>query len=311
MTSPVALPAGVLAFATRGADWAAFVDRLPRLVASLLQDWSLHVDGAPAHGHTALVVPVRTEDDVPAMLKVGWVEEQTEHEHLALRHWHGRGAVQLLRADPRRGALLLERLESTDLTQAWDLEACEIVGGLYRELHVPAPPPLRRLTTFVSRWTDDLAALSAGAPLPRRLVEQAVSLGRDLAADDASDGTLIHADLHYENVLAGTRAPWLAIDPQPLSGDPHYEPAPMLWNRFDELAGDVRGGLRRRFATLVDAGDLDEDRARDWVIVRMMHNALWRLEDDATEPTQLNPPRRLATDEYLTMCVTIAKAVQE
>src|SRR5699024_8687571 len=115
------------------------------------------------------------------------------------------------------------------------------------------------------------------APLPRRLVEQAIGLAEDFVADPATDGTMIHGDLHYQNVLACDRAPWLAIDPKPVSGDPHYEPAPMLWNRCDELVGDVREGLRRRFHTLVDDAELDEDRARDWVVVRMVHNAMWAL----------------------------------
>ena len=61
---------------------------------------------------------------------------------------------------------------------------------------------------------------------------------------------MIHGDLHYENVMAADREPWLAIDPKPMSGDPHYELAPMLWNRFEELAtGDVRDGVRRRAST--------------------------------------------------------------
>ena len=46
---------------------------------------------------------------------------------------------------------------------------------------------------------------------------------------------MIHGDLHYENVLAADREPWLAIDPKPMAGDPHYEVAPMLWNRWDEV----------------------------------------------------------------------------
>jgi streptomycin 6-kinase len=74
----------------------------------------------------------------------------------------------------------------------------------------------------------------------------------------------------------------------------------MLWNRWVELAGDVREGVRRRFHALVDHGGLDEDRARDWVVVRMMHNALWELQDSPDRPD----------GDYLTMCVTIAKAVQ-
>ena len=131
-----------------------------------------------------------------------------------------------------------------------------------------------------------------------------MALARDFVADDTSTGTLIHADLHYENVLAADRAPWLAIDPKPVSGDPHYEPAPMLWNRWDEVVAStsVRDAVRRRFHTLVDVAGLDEDRARDWVVVRMVLNAHWCLEDAAR-------PGRGLTDEdkaWITECIAIA-----
>ena len=300
------VPSEVRSFALRGSDWAAFVHRLPRLVRDLLQEWELLVDGGPMHGYCAVVLPVRTTSGRPAVLKVGFPDEESEHEHLALQHWHGRGAVRLLRADPRRWALLLERLHADeDLSGLWDVEACEVVAGLYARLHVAAPPSLRTLTSYLERWNGDLRALPRNAPVPRRLVEQAAALGRDFLSDPASTGTLIHCDLHYDNVLAGDREPWLAIDPKPVSGDPHYEVAPMLWNRWPELAGDVRNGVRRRFHTLVDAAGLDGHRARDWVVVRMLHNAMWRLAD---------PPesrRKIPTPDYLTMCVSIAKAVQD
>lgn len=183
----------------------------------------------------------------------------------------------------------------------WDIEACEIVAGLYSRIHVPALPQLRTLTSYVDRWTDDLARLPRGAPIPRRLVEQAIALGRDFGTDLASTGVMIHGDLHYENVLAADREPWLVIDPKPMDGDPHYEVAPLLWNRWEELTGDIRGGVRRRFHATVDAAGLDEHRARDWVVVRMVHNALWQIEDEPTTPDH----------DYLTMCVAIAKAVQD
>ncbi len=281
-----------------------WLDRLPALVRDLLGEWRLTVDGEPTHGECALVVPVRSEDDVPAVLKVGWPHDEAEHEHLALRHWHGDGAARLLRADPGRSAMLLERLHRRDLTDLWDIEACEVVAGLYARLHVPAPPQLRRLSEYVGRWTERLAVLPRDARLPHRLVEQAVALGRGFVAEEAPPGRMLHADLHYENVLAGDREPWLAIDPKPVSGDPHYEVAPLLWNRWPELAGDVRGGVRRRFEATVDAAGFDEDRARDWVVVRMLHNALWELECAGRE-------RRDADRDWLTRCVTVAKAVQE
>jgi len=311
----LSLPDGMLTFAERGPDWADFVERLPALATGLLDDWRLAVDGEATHGYCAWVQPVRTGSSRPAMLKIGFPDDESEHEHLALQRWHGRGAVELLRADPRRGALLLERLHPEDLNQVWDLEACEIVAGLYGQLHVPAPPQLRTLTSYVERWSAELGELPRSAPIPRRLVEQTVSLSRTFVADDASTGTMIHSDLHYENVLAGDRAPWLVIDPKPTSGDPHYEVAPMLWNRFEELAGDVRGGLRRRFRTLVDVACLDEDRARDWVVVRMVHNAMWALQDADRRGTGRSPVPSgrltVAEREWVTRCIIIAKAVQD
>jgi streptomycin 6-kinase len=264
---------------------------LPAAVPGLLEDWQLVADGATMHGNTALVLPVRTAGGRPAVLKVVTPHPEAEHEHLALKRWAGDGAVGLLRADPRRWALLLERLHPEDLTDLWDLEACEVVAGLYARIHVPALPQLRTLTSYVGPWTAALDALPTGAPIPPRLVQQAVSIGRGFLTDAATDGVLIHGDLHYENVLAADREPWLVIDPKPMSGDPHYEVAPMLWNRFEELAGDVRAGVRRRFHAIVDAAGLDEHRARDWVVYRMVCNA--------------------AGGEDVTECVAIAKAVQD
>jgi streptomycin 6-kinase len=118
-------------------------------------------------------------------------------------------------------------------------------------------------------------------------------LGRELA--DEPGGSVVHGNLHYGNVLAADREPWLAIAPRPLNGDPHYEVAPMLWSRWDELTGNIREGVRRRFYTLVDAAGFDEERARAWVIVRVVRAAT----------------RELANSTGLTKYVALAKAVQD
>lgn len=305
----MALPAGLLAYAARGPAWADWLARLPALLRELQGEWQLTGDGEATHGDSAVVVPVRTAGGRPAVLKVGFPREQAEQEHLALQHWHGRGAVELLRADPHRAALLLERLHREDLTEHWDLESCEIVAGLYGRLHVPGPARIRRLAPYVVRCAEELAALPRDAPLPRRLVEQAVTSARDLVAQEPPGGErLLHTDLHDAHVVAGDREEWLAIAPKPLLGDPHYEPAPLLWNRWEELVsspGGVRDGLRRRFHAVVDAAGLDEHRARDWVVVRMLVNALWHLQD---RPGTARPS---AGDDWLTRCVTVAKAVQD
>ena len=298
------LPDGVLGMASRGPDWAAWVDGLPALVRALYDEWELRPDGWMMHGYCGLVAPVVTPRGGRAMLKVSYPEVESEHEHLALSHWAGRGAVPLIPAHPRRPAMLLAAQRDLSLGDARDLEACVAVGELYGLLHIPAFNQLRRLSDVVGASAASLAALPRSAPLPRRMVEQALSLSRDLVGDPATDGTLIHTDLHYTNVLMDEAGDWLAIDPKPLSGDPHYEVAPMLWNRFDELRDDKREGIRRRFHTLIDTAGLDEDRARDWVVVRMINNAAWPLLD---ETVALHVPQ----EQWLTMCITIAKAVQD
>lgn len=301
----VQVPAALEAARVRGPAWAAWLDRLPGLARELLEEWQLGPDGAERHGYCSLVLPVRTAAGRPAMLKIGLPHPEAEHEHLALKRWAGNGAVELLRADPLRFALLLERLHPEDLSDLGDVEACEIVAGLYHRIHVPALPQLRTLTSYVEQWTADLAALPTAAPVPPRLVRQAVSIGRTFLTDAASVGTLIHGDLHYTNVLAADREPWLVIDPKPVSGDPHYEVAPLLFNRFDELRADrgaqrVRDGVRRRFHAVIDVAGLDEHRARDWVVFRLMCNAMWGIQHPTT-----------GQHEELTRCVAVAKAVQD
>lgn len=265
-----------------GADWLA---DLPRLLAAVLDAWDLTPDGTPAWGRTALVLPVRA-DGAAAALKLGWPHEESRGEHLALRAWDGRGAVRLLRADPARSVLLLERLTREDLGEVWDEEACRVVGELHRQLHVPALPQLPRLSRWAAR---EMAQLDdVGDALPRRLVTQARSLVRDLTADPACDATLVHTDLHYANVLSdGTD--WVAIDPKPMAGHPAVEMAPMLWNRAAELGTgpSLRWSVRRRLEVLCEVSGTPWELARDWSVVREVVNAAWAVADGDTDRVSL------------------------
>jgi streptomycin 6-kinase len=63
--------------------------------------------------------------------------------------------------------------------------------------------------------------------------------------------------------------------------------------------------IRSRFYTVVDVAGLDPDRARDWVIVRMILNAHWAIEDAEKASRALTADDR----EWITTCITVAKAV--
>jgi streptomycin 6-kinase len=307
----VEIPPGLDGQRALGPDWADWLDRLPRITAEILEEWGLsREDDVAWHGYCSLVLPVRTSSGRPAAVKLTFDgDDESLHESLALQHWQGAGTVRMLRADPSRRAMLLERLRRVDLRSVDDDLACEIVAGFYQRLHVPAPPQLRTVTSYVERWLDDLAALPREAPVPRRYAEQALSLGRDLIADPASTGKMVHGDLHHENVLAADREPWLVIDPKPMSGDPHYEPEPMLRNNWEFVVetGNVRETVRRRFFTLVDVAELDEDRVRAWAIVRLVLNISWSILDAQRADRALDEDDR----EWITTLLTVAKAIQD
>jgi streptomycin 6-kinase len=298
----VNLPGDFMAHAAHDDGVVRWLAGLPKLIDSVLTDWALTTTGPVLTGQNAVVLLVVTDRGAPAALKIGWPHWEAELEHLALRLWDGHGAVRLLRADPHRFALLLERVDhQRDLNALPIREACRTAAGLYRLLHRPATEQFVRLSALAADWSRRLRLLRDHPSVPRRLIDQAASLAGAFAADCGTDGVLLHTDLHFDNVLGATRVPWLAIDPKPISGDPCYEVAPLLWNRWEEVAasGRIRAAILDRLFTVVDAAGLDEDRVRDWVAVRQMVNVLWELESSPV------PDR-----DWLTTSIVIAKAVQ-
>ncbi|MFE0352319.1 aminoglycoside phosphotransferase family protein [Streptomyces nigra] len=254
----------------------AFVAALPELTAGFLDRWELTVDGRPMHGVAALVVPVTRRDGTPAALKLQLLDDETAGEPVALRLWDGDGAVRLLDHDPATGTMLLERLDSTrSLAHLPDAhESVLVIARLLAHLtSFPAPPGLRHLGDIAHRMLERTprALEQITDPRARRLLTDCAAAVREVA-DEPGD-RLLHWDLHEENVLASTRAPWLAIDPKPLAGDPAFELWPALDNRFD--ADDVLW----RFDALTDTLGLDRPRALAWTYGRLLQNCLWDIED--------------------------------
>ncbi|MFD4670837.1 aminoglycoside phosphotransferase family protein [Lentzea sp. NPDC058450] len=245
------------------AEWVA---SLPKLATKACARWRLTPDGALMNGFCAVVLPVRQADGHPAVLKLTWVDTETEHEPLALKIYDGDGAVLLLDHDAELGALLLERLDHTHSLLDEPIEkAVDVIGSLLRRhRRFEAPAEIHR---FRSELPDHHPAV------PRKLLDAAHEV-----ATRPMGSTLVNADLHYENVLRGDREPWLMIDPKPLAGDLERGMLPLLWNRFDEMDG--RKGLTDRFLALCDAGELDVAKARDWTLYRAVANWIWCLEEE-------------------------------
>lgn len=288
-----------------GIDGDAWLDTLPRLLEESLDSWNAVPDGPAAFGECAIALPVRAGER-EAVLKVTWPHAEARHEHLALRAWRGTGAVQLLAADPSRWALLLERLDpATRLHEMSALDACETIGAIHARLAHPALPQLGTASAWCARIGERL--VQAPPPVPRRFLQQGLALARDLPQDAGVDASLVHSDLHDQNVMAANRAGtvdgFVAIDPKPIAGERALAVAPLVWNRWDEAvnAYNLRNHLRFRVDYACDPMGIAPERARAWTILRVLDNAFWAADEAA---------RRGRATPDVTQHVAIIKAMQ-
>ena len=296
--------------AREGSTGEAWISNLPNLVQQLCARWDLIVDGAPMHGYVGLVVPV-SRAETPLVLKVSWIDRSSQHEVLALRTWDGEGAVQVVEALETEGAMLLERLDSEKSLEYHAMDdAVRIAGGLLRRLAVPAPKALRPMGEDVARLRAQLSSAwdELGRPFPQRLRDAVQEWAETPKRHDPP--LIINQDLHYGNVLGGSREPWLVIDPKPLAGDPEYGMAQLLWTRFDAV--NNRAALRRRWRVqvLVETAELDAQLAQRWSLVRIIQYWIWSLRERDSRETQrsvgawwnglcpsLPGPRRVRSEE--------------
>ena len=257
-------------------DGSTWLDGLAQAVEQQTTRWGLAIAGDVAYGSNALVVPVRrgTEEFVLRMNPPGpEVAEQVR----ALRWWDGRGMVMLYDADLEAGAMLLERL-STPLTTRPVAEAVAVLGQLMRRLAVPAPTDVQSTAEIVARRSSRLEQEweQLGRPFDVGIMRQALDVAPKLA--ETTSELAVNGDLHSDQVLAGTREPWLTVDPVLLRGDIEYDLARVLWTRLDEMTDIVS-----HFDTVVGEAALDRDRARDWVVYRTVDYWLWGLSAGLTE----------------------------
>ncbi|BEL03721.1 aminoglycoside phosphotransferase family protein [Actinoplanes sichuanensis] len=260
-----------------GGEWLA---GLAEAVREQCARWRLTIDGAPAHGSNALVVPVIREGE-GFVLRLTPPGPDVAELIAALRFWDGRGTVRLVDADAEAGVMLLERLSATSLNDVPVDEAMHELGVVMDRLAVPAPDHVpdtgtavaRRMATMPQEWER------LGRPFDGRILDETLVIGQRLslaAGDDAVNG-----DLHAEQVLRGGREPWLVVDPVLMRGDRAFDLGRVLWTRLDEMPRP--DDVVRCFDIVVRAAGVEPAHGRDWVLYRAVDYWLWGLGAGLTE----------------------------
>lgn len=260
-----------------GAAGEAWLAELPGIVEDLLAQWGLRRDGDVLHGQVGVVVPVVGD----AVLKVSFPHPGNDYEPDAFEAWGGRGAVKLYERDDARYAMLLERVDTSTLWQHTE-HVPTIAGALLRQLTIPAPDGLPRMSDKAGGWREELlkdeAELDHG--LPGRVVDQAVAVVDELCHRQPE--TVVHGDFHPRNILRAEREPWLVVDPKGYVGDPAFDAAIFLRTRSyylfleDGLAGaELLRRLRIELSEFAEASGVDAERIRRWTQLIAVQSSFW------------------------------------
>ena len=252
---------------------------LPGLVAELEAEWSVSVGRPFPHSSEAFVAEATLADGTPAVLKLLVPHDGAvgRHEITMLRLSGGRGCVRLLRDDPARGALLLERLGPSlcELGRplAEQLEVLVAVAAtVWRPVAGSGLPTgagkARQLAGFVTTQWEEL-----GRPCTEAAVEHALACAaRRIAAHDDERAVLVHGDVHQLNALqVPGRGTFKLVDPDGLVAEAECDLGVMMRNDPLEL---LDGDPWARAHWLAARCGLDATAIWEWGVVERVTSGL-------------------------------------
>ena len=278
----------VLYFGEKGRRW---LEALPELLAKLSTRFQLKLGEPFSNLSINMVIPATRSDGTEVVLKVGVPNKELLTEIESLRLFEGRKAVRLLDADIENGALLLERISpGTSLLKFNDDEqataiAADVLMGLQAD--IPAEHSFPSLQDWFQSFPRVRARYEGrSGPLRQDLFDMAEQLSRELL-QSISHISLLHGDLHHDNIVCSGSTDWLAIDPKGVIGEREFEVAPFLRNPMPALLETVSTAkvLARRIDQFAELTGFDRQRLIRWGLTESILSATWDL-DDTTERWQ-------------------------
>ena len=255
----------------------AWLRGLPSLVASLEREWGIRVGDVFEGGTEAFVAAATLRDGTVAVLKLVMPRRsgEADHEIAVLRHCAGEGCVLLLRDDPGRGALLLERLGPS----LYDLgvpveERHEILCATARQVWRPAAGlglptgagKARGLAAWIQRAWE-----SIGRPCSEAAVDYALNCSRRREQEyDPERAVLVHGDVHQWNALRSGEG-FKLVDPDGLLAEPEYDLGIVMREDPTELVAGNPWARAERLAALTGT---DATAIWEWGVVERVSTGL-------------------------------------
>jgi streptomycin 6-kinase len=246
------------------------------------RNWQLLDDREPFKTNSGLLQPVIYKG-TKAMLKIpASIEESRGFSLMAA--WNGNGCAQVFKYDDN--ALLMERAIGTIslkemVLQGNEDEANSIICDVAAKLHAATYQQFPQLVPLPTWFNALKSAAHNYGGLFITCNEVADSL-----LNAPVDTTVLHGDIHYDNILdSGTRG-WIAIDPKGLAGERAFDFANIFCNPdFAIAAAPLR--LPKQVKLIAARANLEPKRLLKWIIAWAGLSATFSLEDSDDPKLQL------------------------
>jgi streptomycin 6-kinase len=265
-----------------GKEGKAWIDDLPTTINTLATYWGLKQITPVENMTFNYVAKAVTNADQAVVLKIGCDEKSLFHEIQALNYFDGNGSIRLISHHPEHHALLLQQAIPGETLKSLYSSQIEYVMDSYvdtmKKLH---NKPLLKTNNYrhIREWLSAIDNLSDQVCSPH-LTKKAITLKNELLGSMTNE-IFLHGDLHHDNILKNEDN-WLAIDPKGVVGDAEFEIAAFDFMYVNELANknDVKVIFEERVNLLTEKANLNPQRIKDWVFVRLILMAAWHVEDN-------------------------------
>ena len=244
-------------------------------LANWIDHWRLEPDGeAFTTPFGSRLQPVRHGGEA-AMLKIAGGPEERDGGAV-MAWWSGVGAARVLARED--DALLLERATGQGSLAAMaadgrDDEAslilCQVAARLHAPRPLPPPPSVKPLPVWF-RALEPTAASHGG------VFAKSAAAAAALFATPAR-ASVLHGDLHHDNVLDFGPRGWLVIDPKGLIGERGFDFANLFCNPWPVAAEP--GRLAHRLDIVAKAAAIEPARLLQWILAYAGLSAAWTLQD--------------------------------
>lgn len=266
-------------FGDKGIKW---LNALPTLIEKLAADWKLSHLVPVDNMSFNYVAKAISHSNQPVILKISCDAQSIAEERQALLYFDGNASIRIFDYSEECNAMLLEQaIPGTTLKSLYPNQV-EFVMDCYvstmQKLHSKNMPKNHNYR-HISDWLKAIDKLKPDQ-LPDGMLRKAINSKNALLASPGKE-VFLHGDLHHDNILKNNDQ-WLAIDPKGIVGEPEFEIAAFDFIHSSELTSksEIQKLFETRAEIIAKKANLNLQRIKDWVFIRLILSAAWSIEDN-------------------------------